>query len=148
MSNTSAIMAPRAISNTAVFLGAEKNTCYLSTLRHSEICPSFSIDQLFLIASPELGLYSQTCKRARGLASRSWLGILKHICKLKFFHRYINSILSLLRQQSLKKSGALYKYVSVGVLKWAPSDIWWKYSRTSYIHTHQLFTAWMIFSEI
>ena len=32
------------------------------------------------------------------------------------------------------KSGALYKYVSVGVLKWAQSDIWEKYSCHTYSH--------------
>ena len=69
--------------------------------------------------TPAMGFYSQTCKRAKDLAFHSRPGTLEMNLFLYLF---------LLTEHFVaEKSAALYKYISVGVPKWAQSDIWRKY---------------------
>ena len=83
--NTPAIMALQAISNIDVVLGAEKKTChyYDNSKTQKGFFNHFHFSNKFVKRSPELGLYSQTCRIATGLAFQSRLGILK---KVKFSH--------------------------------------------------------------
>ena len=141
--NTPAIMALQAISNIDVVLGAEKKTChyYDNSKTQKGFFNHFHFSNKFVKRSPELGLYSQTCRIATGLAFQSRLGILKK------WNSLIAIISSIRGKQSLKKSRVLYKNESVGVQKWAPSDVWEKYRHTTPLTILSLDDIYIIYMQ-